>query len=92
MAHQTPQQARARLHAQVTAAAAAATVAGKHERHWHLHHIALAAGPGDFTLYQALEYAQEKLSPVAELLERLAEALGPDHACPIAHRGLEAGQ
>jgi len=92
MAHQTPQQARARLHAQVTAAAAAATAAGKHEGHWHLHYIALPGGPGDFTPYEAPEYAEEDLSPFGELLQRLAEALSPDHALAIAERSLEAGQ
>jgi hypothetical protein len=92
MAHQTPEEARVRLHAQVTAAAAAATAAGKHEGHWHLHFAALLAGPGDFTPYQAPEYAEEELSPFAELLERLTEAFGPDHARAIVQRGLEAGQ
>lgn len=47
------------LQVPVTAAAAAASVAGKHEGHWHLHHVALASGPGDFTPYQAPEYVQE---------------------------------
>ena len=93
MRHQTPEdEARARLQARITAAAAAATTAGKHEGHWHLHHITLPVGPGDFTPYQAPEYAEEELSPFGELLERLAEALGPDHARAIAQRGLEAGQ
>jgi hypothetical protein len=93
MAHRTPEEkARARLYAQVTAAAAAATAVGKHEGHWHLHFAALPAGPGDFTPYEAPEYAEEELSPFAELLELLAEALGPGHARAIAQRGLEAGQ
>jgi hypothetical protein len=92
MAHQTPQEARARLHAQVTAAAAAASAASKHEGHWHLHYIARPADPGDFTPYQAPEYAEEELSPFGELLHRLAEAFSPDHALAIAERGLEAGQ
>jgi hypothetical protein len=92
MAHQTPQKARTWLYAQVTAAAAAATAAGKHEGHWHLHYLALPAGPGDFTPYQAPEYAEEELSPFGELLQHLAEALSPDHAPAIAERGLEAGQ
>jgi hypothetical protein len=92
MAPQTPQEARARLHAQVSAAAVAATAAGKHEGHWHLHFAALPTGPGDFTPYQAPEYIEEELSPFAELLERLTEALGPDHDRVIAQRGLEAGR
>jgi hypothetical protein len=92
MAPQTPAEARARLQAQVTAAAAAASAVSKHQGHWHLHFAALPAGPGDFTPYQAPEYAEEELSPFAELLERLAEALGPDHARAITQRGLEAGQ
>jgi hypothetical protein len=93
IAPQTPEEkARARLHAKVTAAAAAATAAGKHEGHWHLHRIALPVGPGDFTPYEALDYAEEELSLFGELLEHLAEALGPDHGRAIAQRGLEAGQ
>jgi len=93
MRHQTPEdEARARLQTHATAAAVAAPMAGKHEGHWHLHHIALPSGPGDFTPYQALDYAEDELSPFGELLERLAEALGPDHARSIAQRGLEAGQ
>jgi hypothetical protein len=90
---QTPQeQARARLLAQVLGAAAAAEAAGKHEGDWRLHHIALPEGPGDFTPYPVPEYAEEELSPLGQLLERLAEALGPDHAPAIAQHGLEAGQ
>jgi hypothetical protein len=93
MPHQTPEQkARARLQAQVTAAAAAARGAGKHPAHWQLHHIALTSGPGDFTPYPAPQYAEDELSPFGELLERLAEILGPDHARTIAQRGLEAAQ
>jgi hypothetical protein len=90
---QTPQEkARARLLAQVLGAAAAAEAAGKHEGDWRLHHVALPAGPGDFTPYPVPEYAEEELSPLGQLLERLAEALGPDYARAIAQRGLEAGQ
>jgi hypothetical protein len=92
MAYQTPEEARARLHAQVTAAAAAASAVGKHEGHWQLHFGVLPAGPGDFTPYQVQEYAEEELFPFVELLERLAEALSPDHARAITQRGLEAGQ
>lgn len=88
---QTPEEeARARLLAQVLGAAAEA--AGKHEGDWRLHHIALSAGPGDFTPHPVPEYAEEELAPFSQLLERLAEALGPDHARTIAQRGLEAGQ
>jgi hypothetical protein len=83
MAQPPQDKARPRLQAQVTAAAAAAPIAGKHQGHWHLHHIALPVGPDDSTPYQAPEY---------ELPERLAEALGPDHARAIARRGLEARQ
>ena len=90
---QTPEEkARARLLAQVLGAAAAAEAAGKHEGDWRLHHVALPAGPGDFTPYPVPEYAEEELSPLGQLLERLAEVLGPDHARAIAQRGLEAGQ
>jgi hypothetical protein len=89
---QTPEEkARAILQARVTAAAAAASVAGKHEGHWHLHHIALPGGPGDFTPYEAPEYVEEELSPLGELVEHLTELLGLDHARVIAERGLEAG-
>ena len=50
---QTPEEnARTMLQAPVTSAAAAAPVAGKHEGHWYLHHIALPSGLGDFT-YEA---------------------------------------
>ena len=53
MAPQTPEeQARARLQAQVFAAAAGSAATGTHEGHWSLHHLALASGPGDFTPYQ----------------------------------------
>jgi hypothetical protein len=91
MPHQTPEEkARARLQAQVTAAAAAADGAGKHEGHWHLHHIALTSGPGDFTPYEGPEFVEEELSPLVELLEHLAEILGLDYARVIAERGLEA--
>jgi hypothetical protein len=92
IAPQTPEEAWARLHTQVSAAAVAATAAGKHEGHWHLHFAALPTGPGDFTPYQAPEYAEEELSSFGELLERLVEAFGPDHARAIVQRGLEAGQ
>jgi hypothetical protein len=95
--HKTPEEeARARLHAQILGAVGAAGVApgmGRHPGHWQLHHIALpGGGPGDFTPYQAPEYIEEELSPFGELLEHLAEILGPDHAQAIALRGLEAGQ
>jgi hypothetical protein len=90
---QTPEmKARARLLAQVLGAAAAAEAAGKHEGDWRLHHVALPVGPGDFTPYPVPEYAEEQLSPLGQLLECLAEVLGPDHARAIAQRGLEAGQ
>jgi hypothetical protein len=93
MRHQTPEyEARARLLGQVTAAVAAAPGAGKHPGHWHLHHIALPDGPGDFTPYQAPEYAEDGLWPFGEWLKVLADVLGPDHAQGIARRGLEAGQ
>jgi hypothetical protein len=94
MAHQTPEEkARARLQAQIAGAAAAAPGLGLHEAHWQLHHIALPADmPGDFTPVPAPEYAEEQLSLFGELLERLAEMLGPDYARAIAQRGLEAGQ
>lgn len=93
MPRETPEEkARARLHAQVTAAVAASPRADKHPAHWQLHHIALTGGPGDFTPYPAPEYAEEELSPFGELLERLTEILGPDHARTIAQRGLEAAQ
>jgi len=89
---QTPgEKARAMLHAQVAAAAAAAPVAGKHEGDWHLHLIALASGPGDFTPYEAPEYVEEELSPFGELAAHLDEVLGLDHAQVIAERGIEAG-
>ena len=92
MAHQTPEErARARLQAQVTAAAEVSPGAGKHEGHWHLHHLALTSGPGDFTPYQAPDYIEEQLSPLGEFLEHLAEILGPDYARVIAERGPEAG-
>jgi hypothetical protein len=92
MRHQTPEdKARARLLGQVTAAAAAAPGTGKHPGHWQLHFIALPDGPGDFTPYPAPDYVEEQLSPLGELLERLAEMLGPGYACAIAQRGLEAG-
>ena len=61
---------------------------GKHEGHWHLHHIAL---PGDFTPYEAPEYVEEELSPLGQLVEHLAEVLGMDHVRVIAHCGMEAG-
>jgi hypothetical protein len=90
---QTPEEkARARLLAQVLGSAAAAEAAGKHEGDWRLHHVALPAGRGDFTPYPLPEYAEEELSPFSQLLERLAEELGLDHARTIAQRGLEAGQ
>ena len=90
---QTPQEkAWARLLAQVLGASAAAEAAGKHEGDWRLHHIALPAGPGDLTPYPVPEYAEEELSPLGQLLERLAEVLGPDYARATAQRGLEAGQ
>ena len=91
MAPQTPEeQARARLQAQVFAAAAGSAATGTHEGHWSLHHLALASGPGDFTPYQAPEYVEEELSPLGEFLEHLAEVLGADHARVVAERGLEA--
>jgi hypothetical protein len=93
MPHQTPEdKARAQLHAQVTAAAAAAHGAALHPAHWQLHHIALTGAPGNFTPYPAPQYAEEELSPFGELLERLTEMLGPDHARTIARRGLEVAQ
>ena len=91
MAQAPEEKARARLQAQVSAAASAAPVAGKHEGHWHPHHSALTVGPGDFTPYDAPEYAEEELSPLGELLGHLAEALGLDHARMIAEGGMEAG-
>ena len=83
MAGQTPEEeARARLHAQVAGAAAAAPAMGMHEGHWSLHHIALPAGmPSDFTPYPAPEYAEEELSLFGELLERLADDARP-RLCP----------
>jgi hypothetical protein len=89
---QTPEEkARAMLQPQVTAAAAAASAAGKHEGHWRLHHIALPGGPGGFTPYKTPECVEEELSPLRELVEHLAEVLGMDHVCVIADCGLEAG-
>jgi hypothetical protein len=92
MAHQTPEEARTRVRAQVTGAALAAPSAGLDPAHWQLHHIALPAGPGNFTPYQAPGCIEEELSPFGEWLEALADVLGPDHAQGIARRGLEAGQ
>jgi hypothetical protein len=90
---QTPEQeARKRLRAQVTGAAAAAPARGLHEGHWQLHHIALPSGPGDFTPYPAPEYVEERIPPLRELLEHLAGMPCPGHARAIAWRGLEAGQ
>jgi hypothetical protein len=80
--------ARAHLQANIEAAADASLDPG----HWPLHHIALPGGPGDFTPYQAPEYAEHSLWPFGEWLEALADVLGPDHAQCIARRGLEAGQ
>ena len=79
---------RAHLRANIQAAAGASLDPG----HWHLHHIGLPVGPGDFTPYQAPEYAEQGLWPFGEWLEALADVLGADHAQGIARRGLEAGQ
>jgi hypothetical protein len=54
-------------------------------------HIALPGGPGDFTPYEAPEYVEEKLSPLGELVEHLAEVLGMDYVRVIADCGMEAG-
>jgi hypothetical protein len=62
-----------------------------HVGHWHLHHIALPGGPGDFTPYEAPDYVEEKLPPLGELVEHLAEVLGMDHVRVIADCGMEAG-
>jgi hypothetical protein len=80
--------AREHRHANFQAAASASHDPG----HWHLHHIALLDGPGDFTPYRAPDYAAHGLFPFGEWLEAMAEIFGPDHAQVIARRGLEAGQ
>ena len=80
--------ARAHLRSNVHAAMAGQRDPG----HWHLHHLALADGPGDFTPYRAPDYAAHGLRPLGEWIEALAEIFGPDHAQVIARRGLEAGQ
>jgi hypothetical protein len=56
-----------------------------------VHHIALPGGPGDFTPYEALEYVEERLGPLGELVEHLAEVLGMDYVRVIADCGMGAG-
>lgn len=49
------------------------------------------AARGDFTPYEAPEYVKEKLSPLGQLAEHLAEVLSMDHILMIADCGMEAG-
>lgn len=86
------EQARKQLRSQVSAAATAAAQDWRHAGHWHLHHIALPDGPGDFTPYRAPDYAEHGLLPFGEWIEAMAGIFGRDHAQVIARRGLEAGQ
>ena len=79
-AEESADEARARLLAQVTAAAAAAPGAGKHLAHGHPRDVALPAGRGAVALYQAPEHAEEQLSVFSDLLGRLAGVLDPGHA------------
>jgi hypothetical protein len=97
MARETPEEkARAQLLAQVLGAAAAAPGAGEHPGHWSLHHIALPAGPGDFTPQPAPEYVEEEYGVFAQLAEMLGvgELLGLDGGRgPLpAEAQAEAGQ
>jgi len=83
--------ARAHLYANISAAADG----GWHPGDWRSHSFAVADGPGDFTPFtgqpEYAEYTEFRFSPFGELLEHLAEVLGPDHDQVIADRGLEAG-
>jgi hypothetical protein len=83
---------REHLAGNVDAAGRHSLATGADPGHWQLHHTALLPGPGDFTPYQAPDYAEEIHSPLGNWLEQLAELLGPDHAQAIAQRGMEAGQ